>query len=96
MTSERILLHFFDTGDFFVGFDGGIGDSEGVSEDRIGPITSIGAPEVLGRSRGSVSIVALAIAMSAYRNAREMHALHVDSRQLYQYVRCINQRRRRY
>ena len=80
MTLERILLRFFNTGGFFVGFDEGIRGSEGVSEGRIGLIASIGAPEVLGRSRGSVSILALAIAMSAYRNAREIRSLYANSR----------------
>ena len=91
MTSERVLLRFFDVGDFFVDFDGGIEGSEGVSKDRIGPIASIEASEALGKSRDSVFIVALAIAMSAYRNAREIRTLHTNSRQLNQYVRCINQ-----
>ena len=44
MTLERILLHFFDVGDFFVGFNGGTEGSEIVSEGRIEFITSIEAP----------------------------------------------------
>ena len=47
MTSERVLLYFFDTGDFFVGFNGGTEGSEIVSEDRIGPLASIEASRVL-------------------------------------------------
>ena len=73
MTSKRVLLCFFDVGDFFVDFNGGTEGSEIVSEGRIGPIASIGAPGALWRSRDSVSILVLAIAMSAYQNAREMH-----------------------
>ena len=75
MTSERVLLRFFDTGDFLIDFNGGIGGFERVSEDRIGPIGSIEASEVLGRDRNSVSIFALTIAMFVYRNTHEMHAL---------------------
>ena len=74
MTSERVLLRFFDAGGFFVGFNGGTEGSEIVSEGRIGPIAPIGAPGALWRSRDSVSILVLAIAMSAYQNVREMHA----------------------
>ena len=43
MTSERVLLRFFDTGDFFVDFNGGIEGSDRVSGGRIGPIASLGA-----------------------------------------------------
>lgn len=75
MTSERVLLRFFDVGGFFVGFDGRIRGFERVSEGRIGPVAPIGASGALGGDRNSVSIFALAIAMSAYRNAREMHIL---------------------
>ena len=83
MTSERILLRFFDVGDFFIDFNGGIKGLEGVSEDRIESIASIGTSKTLERNRGSVSILALVITMSAYQNAREMHVLHVDSRNTY-------------
>ena len=72
MTSERVLLRFFDAGDFFVDFDGGIRGFERVSEGRIGPIAPIGASGALGGGRNSVSIFTLTIAMSAYRNAREI------------------------
>ena len=41
MTSERVLLYFFDTGDFFVDFNEETEGSEIVLEDRIGSITSI-------------------------------------------------------
>ena len=41
MTLERVLLHFFDVGDFFVDFNGGTEGSEIVSEGRIGSIASI-------------------------------------------------------
>ena len=41
MTSERILLRFFDTEDFFVDFNGEIEGSDRVSGGRIGPITSL-------------------------------------------------------
>ena len=47
MTSERVLLCFFDVGDFFVDFNGGIKNSEIVSEDRIESIASIGASGAL-------------------------------------------------
>ena len=43
MTSESVLLHFFDVRGFFVGFNGGIRGSRGVSEGRIGPIALVGA-----------------------------------------------------
>ncbi len=66
MTSERVFLRFFDAGGFFVGFNGEIGGFERVSEGRIGPIEPIEASGALGRGRNSVSIFALAIAMSAY------------------------------
>ena len=47
MTSERVLLCFFDAGDFFVDFNRGTEDSEIVSEGRIGPIAPIGTPGAL-------------------------------------------------
>ena len=75
MTSERVLLRFFDAGGFLIGFNGGIGGFKRVSEGRIGPIGPIEASGALGRGRNSVSIFALAIAMSVYRNTHEMHAL---------------------
>jgi hypothetical protein len=44
MTSERLLLRFFDVGGFFAGYGG----TTGLSEGRIGPIAPIG-----GGIRGS-------------------------------------------
>jgi hypothetical protein len=38
MTSERLLLRFFDIGGFFAGYGG----TTGLSEGRIGPMTPIG------------------------------------------------------
>ena len=77
MTSERVLLHFFDVEGFLIDFNGGIEDFERVSEDRIEPIGPIEASGALGRGRNSISIFTLVIAMSVYRNTYEMHALHV-------------------
>ena len=37
MTSERLLLRFFDLKDFLIGY----GDTIGFSEDKIKPMTSI-------------------------------------------------------
>ena len=76
MTSERILLYFFDVGDFLIDFNGGIEGFERVSKDRIEPIGPIEASGTLGKDRNSVSIFVLAIAMSVYRNIYEMHTLY--------------------
>ena len=63
MTSERVLLRFFDTRRCIEDFNEGIRGFNRVSEDRIGPVTPIEASGVLWKSRDSISILALAIVM---------------------------------